>query len=113
MGWLLDSALSYVAYAYLVWIGYLAIMHLKLAHDEGMIPKVVMPFAYFTLAIGLILDFGFNMVSSVVFLELPHEFLFTQRCERHIGEGYGWRKIMARFICKTFLDPFALHGHCR
>lgn len=108
-----DLIIFYVVYAYLVWIFYLAILLLKTVHDEGHIPTILIPVAYFTLFIGIILDFTLNVLSSIPFMEFPKEFLLTQRCNRLIHSEAGWRKTLALGICRILLDPFELKGHCR
>lgn len=62
----------------------------------------------FPLAVaGLALDVLFNLTfGSVMYLELPREWLFTKRCQRHVGDP-GSRGRMARFWAKqlNLFDP--------
>jgi len=65
--------------------------------------------------VGVVLDILFNIfIGSVIFLERPHELLFTARCARHkryvLGQAVTWRMRLARFMCRQLnqIDP----GHC-
>lgn len=96
---------------FVTWIAYLAVMALK-ANEAELTPTAKV-FAYTFLVFGYLLDAAWNMVASVYFLELPREFLFTARCNRHITQGSGWRQAQAKWWCHNFLDPFDLNDrHC-
>jgi len=59
-------------------------------------------------AIFLPIDMILNIiVGSILFLELPREFLFTARLDRHARKGSK----LAQWICKYILNPFD-EGHC-
>jgi len=46
-------------------------------------------------------------------LEFPKELLVTKRLQRHFAGPNSYRKTVATFICKTFLDTFDPSGsHC-
>lgn len=87
------------------WVLYLSIMNLKRNRDKlTTTAKVV---AYPILGIGLVLDVIYNfVVGSILFVEAPQEWLFTSRLIRHIEESTGWRKRLANWFCRNFLDPF-------
>lgn len=108
---MLTAILFYPVLAFVTWIFYLAVMDLKKAREAGRITKIAGMFAYVVLGIGYVFDFLFNVLSSFIFLELPHELLFTARVSRHIKET-GWRANLARWFCENFLDPFDA-GHCK
>lgn len=111
---MLDILKLCAAFAVLViatWVFFLAVMMLRHARDAGRMPKPTVPFAYFVLAIGYALDVMLNLASSILFIELPREILFTARISRHIREGKGWRKKLATWFCDGFLNPFDA-GHC-
>lgn len=99
----------------LTWTWYLATMMLKHKHDEGMeftIEQKV--FGYPMMYAGLILLDVIVMnfiIATLLMAELPREWLFTERCKRHIKES-GWRGSFARWACRHFLDPFEEGGHC-
>lgn len=69
-----------------------------------------MPF----IVVGVIVDVLANFViCSVVFVELPQEWLVTQRLKRYIFLDAGWRHRVALFICEKMLDVFDPTGkHC-
>jgi hypothetical protein len=97
----------------ITWTLYLAIMRVKEVRDAGKLPGAALPFAYFVLAVGYFLDFCFNLVATVLFLELPREWLFSPRVTRHSTQD-TWRGRLARWFCTTLLDPFDPTGcHCR
>ena len=94
------------------WVLYLALMNLDRNRSRLTTPAKV--FAYPMLAVGYVVDVLFNWVfGTVMMLELPREFLFTARCERHMHDD-TWAGTVARWMCKNFLDPFDPDGkHCR
>jgi hypothetical protein len=97
-----------------LWLFFLAVMALKVARDNGTLPKAAMPFAYIILFVGLFVDFLVNVfVASIIFVEPPFELSVTARVTRHIKESTGWRQKMAKWICQNLLDPFEIGGHCK
>lgn len=64
-------------------------------------------------ALGYVVDVLTNItLASVVFVEVPREWLVTTRLQRYVG-GTGWRKAMASWVCNTLLDPLDPTGeHC-
>ena len=96
-----------------LWVFFLAVMAIKAANDAGRVPKLVKPFAYILVGVGLVIDFVVNVfVATISFLELPKEFTVTSRVSRHEHNGEGWRKTLATWVCKNLLDPFEVGGHC-
>ena len=71
--------------------------------------------AYIMLTEGLVLDFLVNIiVGTIAFYELPKEFLFTNRCSRHINGNNALFKHRASWFCKNWLDPYDIGGsHCK
>ncbi len=62
---------------------------------------------------AVLMDAAFNItLATIIFMDLPHEPLFTARLNRYRAEG-GWREIGATWICRNLLDPFQSGGHCR
>lgn len=95
------------------WTLYLAIMRLSQVKKAGQLPAAALPFAYVVLGVGYFLDFLFNLVASVLFLEFPREWIFSPRVIRH-KDSPTWRGRLARWFCTTLLDPFDPTGcHCR
>lgn len=99
---------------YALWLFYLAVMCLWRAHKAGAISKAALVPAYLTLAIGALLDLLVNLtLMSLVFLEPPRQLLVTRRLHKHIREGSGWRKALAGWICRNYLNAFDPSGdHC-
>jgi hypothetical protein len=65
------------------------------------------------LLIGYALDVIGNVLLSLLFWELPREWLITSRLKRHMKSNYGWRRKVAEWICQSALDPFDPRGrHC-
>ena len=96
------------------WVFYLAIMRLREAQTAGALTGSAKFFGYQILIPGLLLDTLFNwLVGTISFAEIPHEFLFTARCDRWLKSD-TWRGKVANFYCHQLLDPFDISGvHCR
>lgn len=97
---------------YVTWVLYLAIMNL--AQNQHELTPFSRAIAYPVLAVGIVFDVAFNLiVGTVVFVEPPMQFLFTDRCKKHIDK-LTWRGDVARWFCRNLLDPFDASGsHCR
>lgn len=100
---------------YLLWLYYLAVMSLESAQDKAPITGATRLFAYTVLGPGYLLDFLTNLVLvSILFLEVPREWLVTARLVRHIEGSIGWRRSLAEWFCATLLDRFDPSGcHCK
>jgi len=94
------------------WVLYLAVMNLRRNRDK--LTPAAKVIAYPVAFIGVLVDAVFNIIlGTLFFLELPKEWLFTHRLERHIKESLGYRKRFARWFCVNLLDPFDPDGvHC-
>lgn len=99
---------------YLLWTLYLAVMNLIRARKAGKLSRVAYALGLPLLALGGLLDVLVNLiVCTMIFLELPREFLMTTRLKRHIRSGTGWRFKVSKFICSKLLDQFDPSGcHC-
>lgn len=87
----------------LVW-GFIVVMHAKQLRDSGVelswFWKWLAGVAYLAV-IASVLDFAFNVVAgTLMFVELPHEIMFTQRTKRHVSDE-GWRGSVARFWARN------------
>lgn len=97
---------------YVTWILYQAVMNLKRARDAGTIPKAAYYLGLPVLYLGLLVDCLVNVVFvTPLFLELPKEFLITQRLKRHYYFGKGWRRSLAAWFAANLLDPFDPDGN--
>lgn len=92
------------------WLFFLGVMALKKARDTVGIPGPAKPFAYVILAIGYTLDFLLNLAFTVPMLDIPREFLLTDRLRRY-KQSIGWRADFANWLCNSFLN-FIDPGHC-
>lgn len=103
------------ALIYILWLFFLAVMNLQRARDAGTLSRPAYWMGLPLLYAGLALDFTSNMLPvSILFLELPRELLVTARLRRHIHDGSGWRKQLARWFCANLLDVFDPSGcHCK
>lgn len=97
------------------WLLFLAIMSLARARDAGTLSKPVLLLAEVVLAIGYLCDFLLNMtVGTILFMEVPREYLLSPRVARLQRAGSGYRQAVAAWICHNLLDPFDPSGcHCR
>ena len=95
------------------WGIYLTIMHLKTLRDQNKLTPAAKVLGYPWVFIFLFMDVAYNIViGSIIFLELPHEWLFTARVSR-LNDGDNWRGKLARYLCTQLLDPFDPAGkHC-
>lgn len=96
-------------------IFFLAVIKLRDTLDSGHLQQLhysVRWTAYGILYIGLVLDTLLNwFFLSVTFLEIPREFLATQRVMRHKSNKEGWRRRQSIWWCKNWLSPFDKE-HC-
>lgn len=105
------------------WVFYLAAMNLLRAKAEGKLSGVALCLGYPVIFVGALIDLVFNAtLFSLIFLELPREWMLTQRLKRHI-KSYDFfrngalrptrRKRLALWICRNLLNPFDHTGdHC-
>jgi hypothetical protein len=88
------------------WILYLAIMNLQRCRDNGTLPdfsrKIGTPLLY----VGL-----FNVIwITVLFVDLPPDWLITGRLKKYVHGPDGWRKNLAHWFAANMLDPFDPSG---
>lgn len=107
-------AIAFILLLPVMWTLYLAVMHLDTARRQGQLTTAAKVIGYPILAVGLAVDVLFNALwGSLLFLEPPHELLFTDRISR-LNDAAGWRGRLACWICLELLDPFDPKGrHCR
>lgn len=100
-----------VMFTFYTWGAYLAVMNLMRVKET--LTFETKCFAYPLAAIGVISDFLYNViVGTIIFVELPREYLLTKRLKRHL-ERDNWRGAMSRWLCRHLLDPFDPKGtHC-
>ena len=95
---------------YTLWVVFLAVMNLKRAKEAGKLSKTALVLGTPLLWLGYALDTFVNVtLMTVVMLELPREFLVTDRLARHHRESQGWRlKVVLWF--EPLLDPYDPSG---
>lgn len=106
--------LAVILFLWVFWYAYILVMGLYRAHLAGRLSPFTYTLAFPALVVGYAMDVVANLtVASVVFLELPREWLVTDRLKRHIARGTGWRAAKAEWICTHLLDYFDPSGdHC-
>ena len=101
-----------LALIWLTWLLYVAVMALKRCRDAGLLTLPMKLLGYPLLFIGLFCDFLLNMtVCSLLFADIPREWLVTARLKRHAKDG-TWRGSIARWIAVKLLnalDPSGKH----
>jgi hypothetical protein len=108
-------ALSVVATFYLLWVHYLAVMHLRDVRDDGRADasKAMTPFAYkcglVVLFIGELLDLAGELLCTFIFVDLPRELTVSGRVKR-LCLTTGWRGSFARWFRDNFLSKFDRKG---
>ena len=99
---------------WLLWVFFLAVMHLQEARNAGRLTTWNTRIGYSVLFVGYLLDFIVNMTFAVLlFLELPRETTVSARIERLVLYGTGWRQTVAIWVRRTLLatfDPSGRHG---
>ncbi len=84
-----------VASAFLVITGFVFVFSVqKLLDADVWCPWYVQVVAIVWLALGLVADVAFNwLLGTLIFRELPHELVFTERVKRHYRRTDGdWRQ---------------------
>lgn len=99
---------------YILWLFYLAVMNLMRAYENKTISKLALWLGYPILIMGVLLDFIVNMtIMTIIFFEIPKEWLVTKRLQRHIKANKDWRGKLAYLICHHLLNAFDPDGdHC-
>lgn len=107
-----------VALFYALWLHYLAVMHLKQVDQaQGLKPWARLLGYWLVLPAGVVLDWLFNVLLTVPFLDPPHSSgeLVTRRLQRYVSADpalAGWRARVAWAFAAELLNDFDLpHGH--
>jgi hypothetical protein len=102
------------AYLWVFWLTYILVMGLYRAHLAGRLTGVPLWLASPVIVLGLLLDVLANIfLATLIFLELPGEWLVTSRLAKYIKRNHGWQSKMAWWVCTHLLDPFDPNGvHC-
>ena len=99
------------------WYLYILVMGLYRAFLQGRLKGIPLCLAGPALVTGYAVDLVSNWtLASLFFLEIPRAplELVTHRLSRHIKDGHGWRRSLARAVCNNLLDVFdPLGSHCQ
>lgn len=102
--------LGYSALAFwLLWVFFLAVM--KLDEEKHRMHGAVKVVGYFTLAVGLVIDFIVQVLpATILWLELPRELTVSGRVKRLCATGHGYRYNLAIWFRNHLLAPFDKSG---
>lgn len=103
------------AYLLVFWYAYILVMGIYRAYLSKRLQGIALFLCAPAVVLGVVMDVIANLVlAPFVFLEIPREWLVTQRLSRHIQNGIGtWRGRLAAAVCDNLLDVFDPTGnHC-
>lgn len=103
-------ALYIFAYTYVFWLIFICAISTKNIWPtlSNLTRALLLPVGL----LGVLMDVFFNIfIATPLLLDWPREWLFTQRMDNYEFTT-GWRKTFALWLCRTFLNPFQVGGHC-
>lgn len=95
---------------FVLWVFFLAYSAL-LANWHSLSPEVK-TMGVVVVLIGALIDIGFNWTAGLA-LGITPDWTFSQKCGRLKYGAPGWRQSFACYLCRNWLDPFQLGGHCK
>lgn len=105
-----------IGFLWAFWGMYVLVMGIYRAHLSKRLSRAAYVLGLPWVALGYAVDVLAQFtIAVVVFLDLPRrgEWLVTDRLERYIAQGAGWRSWLAKYICDHLLDVFDPSGeHC-
>lgn len=105
------STLLVISVIYLLWLLFVVVMALKEKWHQ--LPLAIRILAIPAAMVGYVLDITFNLtMATILFLDFPKEFTFSQRLSRYLATG-GRRRLVAKWVCSNLLDPLETGGHCK
>lgn len=94
---------------HLLWVYFVAVMHLKHMKDDGKLTGGVKFMGYPALAVGLFLDLIVHVfIGTALFLEIPPkgEWTLSARLWRLSNDpSPSWRRTLALYLRQSILDP--------
>jgi hypothetical protein len=97
-------------YIYVFWLVFIVVMAAKASWNTLTLTAKIMLAPVCVL--GVLLDVFFNIfIATFLLVDFPREAMFTHRLDRYEGMT-GWRQTFALWMCRTFLNPFQIGGHC-
>lgn len=110
------TVLYFVAPLYALWLFYLAAMSIMRAYEANTLLKPALWMGAPVMFLAVLIDVLCNIfVMTILFLELPRQWLVTQRLSKWCcTEEPSWRKTVAKWVCVNLLDTFDPSGlHCK
>lgn len=117
--WILVGAAAILWASLVLWVLYVAIMSMRAR--LRWLPRPARIIGNFVLLGGVLVDIGYNLVpGTVLFLQLPRQWLLTARLQVILRDGElrgpwflrAWpRRAIARWLCDNLIEPFD-PGHC-
>ena len=92
------------AVTYLLWVHFVAIMHLMHMRADGLLTRSQKAIGYTALAVGLVLDLAVQIAITPLFLDLPREWTVSGRLWRLSNGKSGWRQRLALTLRTALLD---------
>jgi hypothetical protein len=107
-------ALYLLAYLWAFWAAYVLAMGLYRAHLSKRLKGLNALLAAPVLLIAYLMDIACNLtIATILFADMPDEWLVTSRLMRYRATDDGWRARWATAICEGLLDVFDPQGdHC-
>ena len=105
-------AFSFLAAVYLLWVHFVAVMHLMHMRDDGLLTHSQKAIGYTALAVGLVLDLVVQIIITVLFLDCPREWTVSGRLWRLSNGPASWRQRLALTLRSALLDsadPKGIH----
>lgn len=108
------TLLYVLAYLYVFWLAYVLVMGIYRAKLAHRLHGFVLLLSWPVVLVGLVLDILANLtLAMLIFLDLPREWLVTDRLQRYVAQKTGWRADFANWVCNNLLDPFdPTNQHC-
>ena len=114
LGWV---PVAFLLLFWATWVFYLAIMNLKRVRDAKQekgedLSGLSKLFGYPTALIGIVSDWFLNLCLTIPFVDIPAALgeLVTGRLIRYANGRDGWRKRIALWLGKDFLDDYDPSG---
>jgi len=107
------TTLTAIGVLYLLWVLYVFSMGVYRLHLRKELKGLNKFLSYPILFFALLTDFICNIWISILFIDLPREYLITQRLIRYKKDPLTWRGKIATYICDSALDLFdPTENHC-
>lgn len=110
----MDATIILLAWLWAFWAIYIMVMGIYRAHLSRRLAGINLVLGMPIVVLGYVMDAISNIaIATLLFADLPREWLVTTRLQRYIVDDDGWRRHIALYICDNLLDPFDPTGnHC-